>query len=358
MKKSFIACMALAVLFAGCSSSYKYTTSTRTDLARTIYYVPTLADMNVQPKRVSATCTAAELASLKGDLSRQTVVAKALAAAKADVLIAPNFTTQKGADGKMSSMTVTGYAASFTSFRPLKVEDAPFFANKEVKQDAVTGRIATNTLTVAELEFGAKQTLTLDLAELVGLDEQKALKAAKEKLLRQEKADFLFEPQYSASVQTGFLKTSVGVFNLTAFPAKYVNYRPAKKDEVEQLRLSKNPEVYYNLTADIVPVSGRIQLKAPNQDANASEADLKEAVRDAVLQKYNADFLLNETFYVDRQGKIITRVTICGTPAVYANFRPLQEGDVLDFRLVGGGEAEEEQPKSIWDSLFGAFKKK
>ena len=359
MKKSIFACIAIALVLAGCSSSYKLSTSTRTDLARSIRYVPTLAILTVQPQRVTATCTAAELESLKGDQARQTVVAKALATVNADVLIAPRFTTQKGEDGKMQSMTVVGYAATFASFRPITTADAPFLQTKEVTQNKVTSQMATNTLTVAEIEYGAKQTLTLTPAELAGLDEAKALKAAKEKLLRQEKADFLYETHYSTAVEKGFMKTSVGTFTMTAFPAKYVNYRPVKKDEVELLNLSPKPVVYYNLTADIVPVAGRIQLKTPNTDANAKEYDLKEALRAAVLQKYNADFLLNEYFYVDRQDKVITRVTICGTPAVYANFRPLKEGDVIDFRLVGpNGKDGGDEPKSFWEALFGGLKKK
>lgn len=359
MKKSIFACIAIALVLAGCSSSYKLSTSTRTDLARSVRYVPTLANLTVQPQRVTATCTAAELESLKGDQARQTVVAKALATVNADVLIAPRFTTQKGEDGKMQSMTVVGYAATFASFRPITTADAPFLQTKEVTQNKVTSQMATNTLTVAEIEYGAKQTLTLTPAELAGLDEAKALKAAKEKLLRQEKADFLYETHYSTAVEKGFMKTSVGTFTMTAFPAKYVNYRPVKKDEVELLNLSPKPVVYYNLTADIVPVAGRIQLKTPNTDANAKEYDLKEALRAAVLQKYNADFLLNEYFYVDRQDKVITRVTICGTPAVYANFRPLKEGDVIDFRLVGpNGKDGGDEPKSFWEALFGGLKKK
>lgn len=359
MKKSLLACIAIALVFAGCSSSYKLSTSTRTDLARSIRYVPTLANLTVAPQRVTATCTAAELEGLKSDQARETIVAKALATVNADVLIAPRFTTQKGEDGKMKSMTVVGYAATFASFSPLTTGDAPFLSKKDVKQNRVTSRMATNTLTVAEIEYAPKQTLALTPAELAGLDEAKALKVAKEKLLRQEKADFLFETHYTAAVEKGFLKTSVGTFSMTAFPAKYVNYRSVSKDEVEALNLSAKPVVYYNLTADIVPVAGRIQLKTPNSDANAKEADLKEALRAAVLQKYDADFLLNEYFYVDRQDKVITRVTICGTPAKYANFRPLKEGDVIDFRLVGqNGQDGGDEPKSFWEALFGGFKKK
>ena len=95
------------------------------------------------------------------------------------------------------------------------------------------------------------------------------------------------------------------------------------------------------MTADVVPVANRIQLKSPNDDAKAKESDLKAAIRAAVLEKYNADFILNEQFYVDYQNKIITRVTICGTPAIYANFRELKEGDVIDYELINPSKSSQ-----------------
>ena len=79
------------------------------------------------------------------------------------------------------------------------------------------------------------------------------------------------------------------------------------------------------------------------------------------MAKYKADFLLNETFYFDYADKVITHVTICGTPAVYTNWRPLKDGDIVDTRLMGlnGAAAEvEEQPKSFLDMIIGLFKKK
>ena len=90
---------------------------------------------------------------------------------------------------------------------------------------------------------------------------------------------------------------------------------------------------------------------------------MKETARAAALKKYNADFLLNETFYFDYQEKVITHVTICGTPAVYANFRPLVEGEVVDVRLLplkGEGAPREEQSAvgSILDIFGGLFKRK
>ena len=336
MKKSLFACLTFALVFAGCSSSYKMSTSTRVDLARTVRYIPSLANVSVQPQRVSANATVTEMGSLNGDQQKEFVVAKALQAANADVLIAPQFSTDRGADGKMTAINVSGYPATFTSFRPLSKADAPFAKQKESTQDRVTSRIAVNNLTVVEVEYGTKKTITLAPEELIGKNEASALKYAKEKLLRQEKADFLFEVHYTADVVTGFFKTTVNSFTMTAFPAKYVNYRATTHDEVAAVDPGTKPVVYYNTTADIVPVGQRVQLKFGTGSATARESELKETARAAALKKYNADFLLNETFYFDYQDKVITHVTICGTPAVYANFRPLQKGDVLDMKLISG----------------------
>ena len=354
MRKHLFLCMAIAFMAAGCSSSYKLSTSTQVPLARTVYYTPTLANLSVAPARATATCTVLELQSLKEPQQRETVVAKALAATNADVLIAPRFMVNKGTDGKMESLTVVGYPATFISFRTLNAADKSFLDEKPIKQNRALTRMATNTQTVADVEIGAKKELKLEAGELFGLNEATAYKAAQEKMLRQENADLLYQPHYTAAVQTGLFKAAVKSFAMTAFPMKYVNYRPATKDEIEQLNLSKKPVIYYNLTADIVPVAGRIQLKSPNEDVTAKEADLKQAIRAAVLEKYNADFILNEQFYVDYQNKIVTRITICGTPAVYANFRELSDGDVIDRELVDpDGEG---QTKGF--SFFDLFKKK
>ena len=355
MKKNLfigLSVVAVAILFAACggSSNLSIATSTSVDLAKSIRYIPTLANLQVAKERVAATCTAAELEGLKKEEMRQAVVARALASVNADVMIAPVFSVEKNEEGKMAKMSVVGYPATFTSFRPMQPKESPFVNTTEVNQDRVSGRMAVNTLTVADVEIGAKKSITLSAADVVGKDQKAALKVAKEKLVRQEKVDFVYEPQYQATIVNG----QITKFVLTAFPAKYVNYRPAKKAELEALQPSSKPVVLYNLTADIVPVGNRVQLKASNQDPTAKESELKESVRAAALQKYKADFLLNETFYFDYQEKVVIRTTICGTPAVYANFRPIKEGDVIDVKFMGlkGGEGEDDEPKSFWDSLL------
>ena len=354
--------MAVALILTSCGGSSKMTvaTSTSVDLARSIRYIPTLANVQVQPTKVTATMTSTELEGLKAEQRKQAVVAKAVAAAKADILVVPSFSTKKDAEGKLVSMTVTGYPANISSFRPLSIADSPFLKQIESKQDKVSGQMVVNTMTVAEMEYGPKTTLTLSPADigLAGQTEQKVLAYAKEKLLRQEKADVLYEPQYTATIVDG----KVSTFTLTAFPGRYAKYRTISTSEMERLNVGTKPTVLYNTTADIKAVSPRIQLKFATNNATAKESELKELARATALAKYNADFLLNETFYFDYADKVITHVTICGTPAVYTNWRPLKAGDIVDTRIMGlNGEAadvEEEQPKSFLDMFLGLFKKK
>ena len=96
MKKyllSTIVFVAAALILASCGGSTKMTvaTSTAVDLARSIRYIPTLANVQVQSTKVTATMTATELAGLNAEQRKQAVVAKAVASAKADVFTAISF---------------------------------------------------------------------------------------------------------------------------------------------------------------------------------------------------------------------------------------------------------------------------
>lgn len=364
-KKSDLLCGVVVafVMFAFCacggSSRMSKATSTRVDFAKTVRVIPSMANLSVWPTHVVATSTASELESLDLEQSKQAVVAKALATVKGDVMLAPQFYTEKGDDGKMKSLTVTGYAAMITSFRPMNESDVEVDETKieEGKQEISRQKVALNTMTVADVEYSTKKSITLTSAELSGKNEASALKYAKEQLLRQEKMDVLYGEQYSISVDNGQITS----FTLTAFPGKYVNYRKTSVHELLLLKPTTKPVVnYVTMAADIQPVASRVQLKFGTGNAQTSEADLKEVARSAALNKYKADFLLNETFYFDRQDKIITHVTICGTPAVYTNFRPLADGEVVDVKLapISGDQVEEEKPKSLLDTILGLFKKK
>ena len=364
MKKNLIICVAIATVAlmltaCGGSSHIQKATSERLDLAKTVRFIPSLASLEVRPTRVTATAYANELEGLKDEEMKQAIVAKALATANGDVMVAPQFTTAKGADGKMTSMTVVGYSATIKSFRPMTEEDVVFDETLLDKVSQPTpDRKVVNTMTVADVEFAPKKSLALTPVELVGKNEAQALKLAKEKMLRQEKVDVLFHENYNIVIDNG----AISSFTLTAFPAKYVNYRKPTKRQQLALKPTATPTVtYLAVAADIKTVAPRCQLKFGTGNAQAKESELKETARAAALKKYNADFLLNETFYFDYQDKVITHVTICGTPAVYANFRPLVEGEVVDVKLApfaGDGAPKEEATGGLFGGLFDLFKKK
>lgn len=356
--------MASVILcFTACGGSTRMTRSTSTyvDLAQSVRIIPSIANLEVQPTRVTATADAMELESLDERLAKQTVVAKALATTvSGDIMLAPHFFIERNPEGKMTSISVSGYAAQISSFRPMTEADVVFCDSLLEKQQVQPQMVAFNTMTVADVEYGAKMSISLAPAELAGQNEASALQFAKEKLLRQEKVDVLFGEQYSISINDG----NITSFTLTAFPGKYANYRKTTLREQLALKPTLRPVVnYQTIAADVAPIAPRAQLKFGTGNAVVKEEDLKETARAAALQKYNADFLLNETFYFDYSGKIITHVTICGTPAVYTNFRPynpLMDEDVVDVKLVPmvGDVQEVEKPKSLWETFIGLFKKK
>ncbi len=338
-------------------------TSTRVDLANSVAIVPTIANLQVNPNHVTATLSTAELESLTEEQAKRTVVSKALATVSGDVMIAPRFVIERE-EGKMKSVTVTGYAATITSFEPKKagnVHDSLLNQPKQKPSDI----IAVNTMTVAEVEYGAKSSISLSASELTGKDQLAALELAKSNLLRKEKADVLFADQYTFSTNNGILTA----FTLTAFPGKYANYRQTTWREQLALNPTPTPVVEYQaIAADIKPTTERVQLKFGTGNVARKESELKEQARSAVLQKYNADLLLNETFYFDYSENIITHVTICGTPAIYTNFHILKEDEVVDTKIAPQTDTKaenettetaptEQTPQSILGGVLSLFKK-
>lgn len=330
MKKSLFLCIAMAMLLAGCNSSYKFASSNRENLKRNICYIPTLVNLQVSSTHVSATLTAMEMEGLNDERSKQTVVARALATVNADVMVAPYFYYEKGRDGKVVTLTVIGYPATIKSSRSVTTKDILVEEKMEEKETMVNlgkGKAACNTLTIAEVELDSKKSLTLTSVELIGMNEDKALKTAREKMLLQENADFLYEEQYQAAYSSG-----LSSFTLTAFPARYVKYRSTTHNEVRDLQASKKPVVTYaTMAADVKPVSNRVKLTYKTAFTNRKDAE--EYARYNAYGKYNADFILNEQFYYeyDAAGKMITNITICGTPGVYTNFHVQKSSDVLEL---------------------------
>ena len=276
-----VAIAAAALLLTACGGSSRMTksTSSRIELAHTVRFIPSQAALAVSPERVTATVQSYELESLDAEQARQTVVAKALATVNGDVLLAPRFTSEKTPDGKISSLTVVGYAATVSSFRPITEADVVIPDSLVYKQHLMHDA-SYNTMTVADVEYAGKASVALTAAELTGKNEETALRYAKEKLLRQEKADALFGSHYTLSLNNGILTA----FMLTALPGKYVNYRQTTLRELEIIKPDTKPQVMYQtVTADITPVAARVQMKFGTNNVPMNQNELKEMARAAAL---------------------------------------------------------------------------
>lgn len=307
-------------------------TSTRIDLAHSVRIIPSIATLDLKTTRVTSVLQGNELDRLSDEQAKQTVVAKALATVNGDILLAPNFLPEYNTDRTLRSLTVTGYATKIASFRPMTLKDVPFADSLIRHQSIPEERIALNTMTVADVEYSPKATVTLTSLELAGQSVGSALALAKQNMLREEKADVLFAEQYTFTISNDVLTA----FTLTAFPGRYANYRQTSLSELSALNPGTTPEVFYKKTiaADLKPVEKRVQLKFGTGNSNSKEEELKNTARAAALQMYNADVLLGETFYFDYQREFITHVTICGTPAVYTNFHILKDTEAVDLNLV------------------------
>lgn len=106
-------------------------------------------------------------------------------------------------------------------------------------------------------------------------------------------------------------------------------------------------------------LADRIQITY-DKLTTTKENEIKAFARESVLKKYNADLILNEQMYFNYSNNVITSVVVCGTPAIYTNFRPMTENDVIDDAIILKAEAAEEEagPTSILDTFKNLFKKK
>ena len=231
---------------------------------------------------------------------------------------------------------------------------SPNFSSREVKFNAPQSEVVHN-MTISNVEYLEKVTISLKESDLLNVNEKQAKQIAQERLLIQNKADLFFAPQYAMTYQDGKLSS----FTMTAFPARYTNYRTATKDEVVKLQPSADPVVVYQtMTADIKPVADRIQITY-DKLTTTKENEIKDFARESVLKKYNADLILNEQMYFNYSNNVITSVVVCGTPAIYTNFRPMTENDAIDdAKVIKAEAAEEAGPTSILDTFKNLFKKK
>lgn len=121
--KKIIICAAVVLLASSCGSVKKTFYSSRADyLPYSLRATPMTTELNVAETKVSGKADNPGNVLTKKMLE-EAAVGDALNKAGADILFEP-FYEYTVIDGKYSSVTVTGYPATYVKFRPMTIEDA------------------------------------------------------------------------------------------------------------------------------------------------------------------------------------------------------------------------------------------
>jgi len=124
--KKLIYLILLLFILASCGS-LKQTDYKVLDIESKVMQYPTLVNLEVQKESISGS-----VEWKKNIFSRDiplevrigNLVAEMTSKAKADILVEPRFTLEKGASGwRSKKITITGYPASYKNFRPATAED-------------------------------------------------------------------------------------------------------------------------------------------------------------------------------------------------------------------------------------------
>lgn len=134
----------------------------------------------------------------------------------------------------------------------------------------------------------------------------------------------------------------------------------------------KSPMVYSNRTArtttmpidtwssmttadlQVSPDKVRLTLDAPSEEIVMSDEQLKDNAIGELLDKYNADVLVNPLFKYDYKDGRLVSVTVSGYPAKHTNFRNISYEERTQYRIemekagnapqivINGGEIKNE----------------
>lgn len=153
-----------SVFLISCSSVSKFSTAKTIDITPTIIQKPTVADMQVNETKVTGTFTG-KIKTTPLETIKSEAVASALKSVNADILVEPRFDTT--INGSQTTVTVSGFPATFKNFRAMKEEDIPLMKIGTVRQvhtftpptvvakKSNSGKILLITLGVAALVVGA-----------------------------------------------------------------------------------------------------------------------------------------------------------------------------------------------------------
>ncbi len=134
LKSLLLLSVGLTFLLTSCKSYSK--TAVSSDIqGPTVIQKPVVADLDVKEKKVSGTATAK--GSKRVSELKEMALNDALTKANADVLIEPRY--EISTSGNKSTVTVTGYPATYKNFRPMEPADTIFIQKRGLNMD--TGAI-------------------------------------------------------------------------------------------------------------------------------------------------------------------------------------------------------------------------
>ncbi|MBQ4376734.1 MAG: hypothetical protein II793_03465 [Bacteroidales bacterium] len=143
MKKSILvlAIAAVAVMFASCGTTYNLTDNNThlLTVASSAYTLPTVAELQVTPTKISFQMTYKNNLSLK-DISEfsaspkvqymiKLTLNKAAEKYDADLIVAPNYSIATSEDFKNVTVSITGYPANYANFRTATASDMEMIKN-------------------------------------------------------------------------------------------------------------------------------------------------------------------------------------------------------------------------------------
>ena len=162
--KSLIIAFCTTLALMSCSSVAKFSSGKTIDITPTIVQKPTVADMQVNEKKVTGTHSG-KITTIPLEAIKNEAVASALKTVNADILVEPRFETT--VNGSLTTVMVSGFPATYTNFRTMKDEDIPLMQIGAVRQ---VNTFTPPTVTTKKPKFGKIALITLGItAAIIGV---------------------------------------------------------------------------------------------------------------------------------------------------------------------------------------------
>mgnify|MGYP000441956279 CR=1 FL=1 len=139
-KLNLVVAIGAAILLSSCKTVTNTTVTSDVE-GPTVIQKPVVADLDVKETKVSGTATAKR--SVPVEEVKQMAVADALTTSNADVLVEPRYEITK--DFRSTTVTVTGYPATYTNFRPMEIQDTMFIDRDRLGTTKARREIKGNT---------------------------------------------------------------------------------------------------------------------------------------------------------------------------------------------------------------------